>query len=127
MAIVGRRMQAMCFVLIVTGPVAQVAAIARYDGRSAMGLSEAVKAQHRLPFFTNFVHLAARIEDLLGTLEPAPSGAARPVQPHSSALGRPACLQRAWVAPCAALRVCCLCRLSPMPSIPSPAAAAGTC
>ena len=57
-------------------PAPQVAAIARYDGRTAMGLSEAVKAQHRLPFFANFVHLAARIEDLLGTLEPSAPGPA---------------------------------------------------
>ncbi len=40
-----------------------------------MGLSETVKAQHRLPFFANFVHLAARIEELLGGLEPARAGA----------------------------------------------------
>ena len=52
-----------------------MAAVARYDGRSAMGLSETVKAQHRLPFFANFVHLAARIEELLGGLEPARAGA----------------------------------------------------
>lgn len=57
-----------------------MAAIARYDGRTAMGLSEAVKAQHRLPFFANFVHLAARVEDLLSTLEPSAPGAA-PTRP----------------------------------------------
>lgn len=45
-----------------------------------MGLSEAVKAQHRLPFFANFVHLAARVEDLLSTLEPSAPGAA-PTRP----------------------------------------------
>ncbi len=66
-----------------SGRGAQVAAIGRYDGRSAMGLSEAVKAQHRLPFFANFAHLAARIEQLLGTLDPSPPGALSCARPGS--------------------------------------------
>ena len=50
---------------------AQVLAITRYDGRSAISLAESVKAQHILPFIPNFVALAARLESLLG----APAGA----------------------------------------------------
>jgi hypothetical protein len=56
-------------------PRAQVLAITRYDGRGAIQLQDSVKAQHILPFFTNFVLLASRLEGLLVGTEPDASGA----------------------------------------------------
>jgi hypothetical protein len=42
----------------------QVGKVAAYEARSAL-LGESVKGQHVLPFFRNFVAMAARLEDLV--------------------------------------------------------------
>jgi hypothetical protein len=55
-----------------------VLAITRYDGRGAISLADSVKGQHILPFFSNFVALAARLESLLGTPTPAPGAPTSP-------------------------------------------------
>ena len=62
-------------------------AISRYDKRGAISLQDSVKGQHILPFFPNFVALASRAEELLGTTAGAaaassPSG--RPSVPFPS-------------------------------------------
>ena len=40
----------------------------QYEGKTAVGLSEAVKSQHVLPFIPGIVALAARMESLLPAL-----------------------------------------------------------
>ena len=45
--------------------IMQVLAISRYDGRGTISLQDSVKSQHILPFFSNFVAWARRLETLL--------------------------------------------------------------
>ena len=50
----------------------QVSSVEHFEGRTAVGLAEAVKTQHLLPFIPGCVSLAARMEALIPA-ELAPS------------------------------------------------------
>ena len=53
---------------------AQAITVERYEGRTAMGMAEAVKAQHVLPFLPAYCSFAARMESLMPSEIQPPGG-----------------------------------------------------
>ena len=53
---------------------AQAITVERYEGRTAMGMAEAVKAQHVLPFLPGYCSFAARMESVMPTEIQPPGG-----------------------------------------------------
>ena len=123
----------------VKGPCAcrlQANSVERYEGRTAMGMAEAVKAQHVLPFLPAYTSLAARMESVmppeihapsthlplrvlqLGALSEHAPGIPEP-SPHSQPAGDVGSRARGCGAPQACLTIS-LCNASQLPAGSAP-------